>query len=462
MRCRARARANTAPMPSAARRSTSATATSPPRPAAMRWTRVRAQVRLLQGNLVEPGLLAGEAPYDFVFCRNLLIYFDAAGQRQAVQTLVRLTMADGLLFVGPAEASVLSAQGLEPVGIPLSFAFRKPPAAVPRARTPSRAPVHDTQPPRMAAPPRLLRPAASLRAPAVRAPAPAARLVADTHADALAAIAAMADRGELDAAPAACVSLLDRAAPDAAGTALADAYGMLGVLHDAAGRTAQAHAAYRKALYLDPSHQESLYHLAALLDRRRPRRRHPPAAARAAPHPQAPWLRPGPIPLPPWCAPRTWTTAGGASACAATAAARRWPNTPIAATAPPMRRPPRCCWTHSSLTRACRNCRMPPTSPPRPKAATRTAAQAATTTRTTPARWHAWCSASAMNGWRCRPPRSAKSRRRARSTRCPTVAMPRCWGWPRCAATCWPACRWRTCSTPARCRPNPMPTAAAS
>ncbi|SOY68841.1 chemotaxis receptor methyltransferase [Cupriavidus taiwanensis] len=228
--------------------------------------RVRAQVRLLQGNLVEPGLLAGEAPYDFVFCRNLLIYFDAAGQRQAVQTLVRLTMADGLLFVGPAEASVLSAQGLEPVGIPLSFAFRKPAAAVPRARTPSHPPVHTTQPPRMAAPPRLPRPPASLRAPLMRTPAPAARLVADAHADALAAIAAMADRGELDAATAACLALLDRAAPAAGGTALADAYAMLGVLHDAAGRTAQAHAAYRKALYLDPSHQESLYHLAALLD----------------------------------------------------------------------------------------------------------------------------------------------------------------------------------------------------
>ncbi|WP_373377298.1 CheR family methyltransferase [Cupriavidus nantongensis] len=232
--------------------------------------RVRAQVRLLQGNLVEPGLLAGEAPYDFVFCRNLLIYFDAAGQRQAVQTLVRLTMADGLLFVGPAEASVLSAQGLEPVGIPQSFAFRKPVAAAPRARPPSHPPVHATQPPRMAAPPRLPRPPATLRPPVVRAPAPtaapAARPAGGAHADALAAIAAMADRGELDAATAACLALLDRAAPDADGTALADAYGMLGVLHDAAGRTAQAHAAYRKALYLDPSHQESLYHLAALLD----------------------------------------------------------------------------------------------------------------------------------------------------------------------------------------------------
>jgi chemotaxis protein methyltransferase WspC len=229
--------------------------------------RVRAQVRLLQGNLVEPGLLAGEAPYDFVFCRNLLIYFDAAGQRQAVQTLTRLTMADGLLFVGPAEASLLSAQGLEPVGIPLTFAFRKPVAAPPRARAPAQPPVHATQPPRMAAPPRLPRPPASMHPAAVRAPVPIAPPAAANARDAaLAAIAALADRGDLDAATAACLALLERAGPDADAAAMAQAYCMLGVLHDAAGRTAQAHAAYRKALYLDPSHQESLYHLAALLD----------------------------------------------------------------------------------------------------------------------------------------------------------------------------------------------------
>ncbi|WP_432261131.1 CheR family methyltransferase [Cupriavidus sp. TMH.W2] len=225
--------------------------------------RVRAQVRLLQGNLVEPGLLAGEPPYDFVFCRNLLIYFDAPGQRQAVQTLARLTMADGLLFVGPAEASMLSAQGLEPVGVPLSFAFRKPAPAAPRASAPARPPAHTTQPPRMAAPPRLPMPPASMHPAAARVPVAAARAAAaDARRGSLAGIAAMADRGDLEAATAACLALLDRAAPDAA----ADAYGLLGVLHDAAGRAAQAHAAYRKALYLDPAHQESLYHLAALLD----------------------------------------------------------------------------------------------------------------------------------------------------------------------------------------------------
>ncbi|WP_316156683.1 protein-glutamate O-methyltransferase CheR [Cupriavidus sp. BIC8F] len=224
--------------------------------------RVRAQVRLLQGNLVDPGLLAGEPPYDFVFCRNLLIYFDAPGQRHAVQTLARLAAADGLLFVGPAEASLLSAQGLEPVGLPLTFAFRKP-SGVTAARAAPRAPVHAAQPPRMAAPPRLPRPPASLR-PVPVTPAslrPAAPEPGNDQRAALAAIAAQADRGELEAAGAACLALLERT-PDAN----ADAYCMLGVLHDAAGRAAQAHAAYRKALYLDPAHQESLYHLAALLD----------------------------------------------------------------------------------------------------------------------------------------------------------------------------------------------------
>ncbi len=42
-------------------------------------------------------------PYDVIFCRNLLIYFDAEARRRAVDTLERLLADDGLLFVGHAE-----------------------------------------------------------------------------------------------------------------------------------------------------------------------------------------------------------------------------------------------------------------------------------------------------------------------------------------------------------------------
>jgi hypothetical protein len=45
----------------------------------------------------------GGEPYDFIFCRNLLIYFYTGAQNQALESLRQLLTADGLLFVGPAE-----------------------------------------------------------------------------------------------------------------------------------------------------------------------------------------------------------------------------------------------------------------------------------------------------------------------------------------------------------------------
>ena len=216
--------------------------------------KVRAQVRLLQGNLMAPGLLANEAPYDFVFCRNLLIYFDPATQQQAVQTLQRLTAAHGLIFVGPAEASLLTREGLNGAGVPLAFAFHPTPAA-PVTPTP-----HAWKPAAPLAPIRQAAPAPTM--PASRATRmPAAGAMANAAASTpLASISAMADRGELDAATAACQQYLTSHGSSS------DGWCLLGVLHDAAGRIADAHAAYRKAVYLDPGHEEALYHLAALLD----------------------------------------------------------------------------------------------------------------------------------------------------------------------------------------------------
>jgi len=225
--------------------------------------RVRQQVRLQLGNLVDPNLLAGEAPYDFVFCRNLLIYFGTDVQKRAVGTLERLTAPDGMIFVGPAEASVLSAQGLIAAGVPLAFAFCRPmrdagpgrpagelpPPPTPSIRTGSPALSHQAVPWR--------------RTPQITRQIPAQRLTArarGTRQDEFSRISALADRGELDQATAACKALIEQNGPSAGACCL------LGVLHDAAGRTSDAREAYRRALYLEPGHQEALHHLAALFD----------------------------------------------------------------------------------------------------------------------------------------------------------------------------------------------------
>jgi chemotaxis protein methyltransferase CheR len=44
-----------------------------------------------------------EGPFDAIFCRNVLIYFDAASKRRVVTNLCRHLVPNGFLFVGHAE-----------------------------------------------------------------------------------------------------------------------------------------------------------------------------------------------------------------------------------------------------------------------------------------------------------------------------------------------------------------------
>ncbi len=227
--------------------------------------RVRGQVRFQPGNLFDPNLLAGAAPYDFVFCRNLLIYFDMATQERAVQVLRRFAREDGLLFVGPAETSLLTGRRLPAVPLARSFAFRATPAPAPAGLpTPARAPlagqrplVHAWTPPR--------RPVAQAPAPRLPVPhaaiadAPSAQGAGQAAQASLREIAALADLGRVRDAMAQCQAHLDIHG------ASAEALHLQGLLLDAQGQSRQAQAAYRKALYLDPNHREALLHLAALV-----------------------------------------------------------------------------------------------------------------------------------------------------------------------------------------------------
>jgi chemotaxis protein methyltransferase CheR len=45
----------------------------------------------------------GEGPFDAIFCRNVLIYFDLDSKRRVVEKLVRHLAPNGVLFVGHAE-----------------------------------------------------------------------------------------------------------------------------------------------------------------------------------------------------------------------------------------------------------------------------------------------------------------------------------------------------------------------
>ncbi|MFN3359666.1 MAG: CheR family methyltransferase [Pseudomonas sp.] len=213
--------------------------------------RVREQVRLQVGNLLDPTLLANEPSYDFVFCRNLLIYFDQATQKQVFDVLKELTHVDGVLFIGPAEGSLLGRHGMRSIGVPQSFAFSR------HAEPVVAEPVFVPKPvlPRSAAPiPVKPRPFSTVSAQVV----PIKASSSDAGA-LLSRIATLANEGKSAEARAACEQYLNSHPP------AAQVFFWLGLLSDVAGNAMEAQGFYRKALYLAPQHPEALAHLAALL-----------------------------------------------------------------------------------------------------------------------------------------------------------------------------------------------------
>ncbi|BDM21277.1 MULTISPECIES: protein-glutamate O-methyltransferase CheR [Pseudomonas] len=219
--------------------------------------RVRQQVNLEVGNVLDPALASRNGQYDFVFCRNLLIYFDVPTQQRVFEVLKRLAQPQGVLFIGPAEGSLLARLGMRPLGIAQSFAYVRQPAdepavpALPLSRVAQ--PVAPSRPRPVPAPP-----ARPLRA---IAPAPSAAppRESESESELLASIARQANAGDSAQARASCQRYLRQFAPKA------QVYYWLGLLSDTEGDAQQALTHYRKALYLEPQHPEALLHLATLL-----------------------------------------------------------------------------------------------------------------------------------------------------------------------------------------------------
>ncbi|GAB0059884.1 MULTISPECIES: CheR family methyltransferase [Pseudomonas] len=218
---------------------------------------VRDSVSFQPGNLLDPKL-ASQVAYDIVFCRNLVIYFDRQTQQHVFKVLKQLTREDGLLFIGPAEGNLLAGIGMRSTGIAQSFAFRHAPvdAVVP---VPVAAPIASR--PVVEAPARAVAPRPAPRTSAAFAPV-AKPVAAAGNSDVSALldrIAGLANEGKSAEARAACERYLQQHEP------VAQVFYWLGLLSEVEGQVPQAQGFYRKALYLQPQHSESLAQLAALL-----------------------------------------------------------------------------------------------------------------------------------------------------------------------------------------------------
>lgn len=68
-------------------------------------TAYRTGVHFAPGNILDPSSFS-PAPYDAVFCRNVLIYFTEAALKKAIDNFARVVRPGGLLFLGHSESII--------------------------------------------------------------------------------------------------------------------------------------------------------------------------------------------------------------------------------------------------------------------------------------------------------------------------------------------------------------------
>lgn len=196
---------------------------------------VRERVRFRIGNVLDAP--TDPTRYDLILCRNLLIYLTVDARRRAIDNLLRQLAADGLIGVGHAEASVFANRPFESVGPGEYCLYGHASDAV--------QPVQRVDPPI---------PIPLQKAPAPVFPKPPQVEAPTVEPPSLARAQQLADSGQLAAAAVECAGVISNAGPSA------EAYALLGIIHQANGETEPAADAFRRALYLDPHHAGALAH----------------------------------------------------------------------------------------------------------------------------------------------------------------------------------------------------------
>ncbi len=231
---------------------------SPREPGWVVAERLRAAVEFIQGNLLAlPPQVVGAAPFDVIFCRNVLIYFSPEAGRRLVQQLAGLLAPDGYLFVGPADHDFCGE--LSPEQLEGNYLYR---AATPRARPAQLLP--EPEPLLVPAPEPV--PGQAGGSPP---PAPRAEVAPRAYAPLLAQGQALRDEGRYEEA----FQRFDEAV--SGHPARPEAYFEQALLLAEKGLTAAARELLQRALYLDACFSPALLVLAKIYLREgQPQRAH--------------------------------------------------------------------------------------------------------------------------------------------------------------------------------------------
>ena len=228
---------------------------------------IREIVNFQQGNFLIGPLSAEANYYDAIFCRNLLIYFDRATQKQALDKLHRALKERGALFVGHAETSQVAKDLFVQLYSARSFGYVKVSESN-RRKTKRALQMPQNIPDQWETVFDQLAKLTAVKAQTGRAKSEnrikstkstkAEKTEAFVPKVSLRSVERLANQGKYSDAIELCMIYLKQN-PESA-----DGYYMLALIKDLNGESVEAGSLLRKAIYLNPNHEQALV-MAALL-----------------------------------------------------------------------------------------------------------------------------------------------------------------------------------------------------
>ena len=196
--------------------------------------------------------------YDFILCRNLLIYFDATTKERAFKNLSIFLKDTGLLFIGHSEFGSVPKDVFQNLGSSLSFALAKHnnPKYKNNIKKPKNSleqkginPLKDKIKTKKVPFEAFIQPSKNS----------AERPEIENSIDMISQARRLANSAQYREAETLCQRLIDQHDDNA------EAFYILGLIASSQKEASLAEALFRKALFLEPKHYESLIHLSLLL-----------------------------------------------------------------------------------------------------------------------------------------------------------------------------------------------------
>ncbi|HEY9201104.1 MAG TPA: CheR family methyltransferase [Gammaproteobacteria bacterium] len=192
--------------------------------------------------------------YDFILCRNLLIYFDVATKYTAFVNLAKLLKKSGLLFIGHSEFGAVPKDIFKNMGSDYAFAlcqYSHPDIAVtPEQKRPSKKPL-------LKAVQR-----ANFEHHIRAAPAEISDTLDNNTDKLLQQAERLANGAQYAQAEQICQQLISKDASQV------QAFYLLGLIASGKQDSEVAESMFRKTIFLDPRHYEALSHLSLLLEKK--------------------------------------------------------------------------------------------------------------------------------------------------------------------------------------------------